>query len=269
MRVFLTTILAIACAIVLILGNLHWDKKTAISSKNGNNIETTKIDSKSLNDSSSSVEGKEALNEDLIKLAKNWPKEGLEVYKKALKEGRPYKILIVGSASLAADSGGWPNLVKKKLMDAYSGTISVTFKEYNLNSLEFVQQDKTQELIDEKADMILFEPFILNDNGIVRIEDTLDNIMNIMKEVKTNNPDTTFVLQPPHPLFNAKYYPLQVEELKKFTKQNNIPYLDHWAAWPDPATEEIKKYLLEDQSGPNQEGHKIWGKVVEDYLINQ
>ena len=51
-------------------------------------------------------------------------------------------------------------------------------------------------------------------------------------------------IQPPHPLYQATYYPVQVEALAQYAEDNDIPYLNHWEAWPDQDSKEIKDYLL-------------------------
>jgi hypothetical protein len=97
--------------------------------------------------------------------------------------------------------------------------------------MEFVENNKKQEVSTKKADLILFEPFLLNDNdGMVKIQDSLTHLSKIMKDVEKVNPDTTFLLQPSYPLYGATLYPKQVAELKKYAKENNITYLDHWKA---------------------------------------
>lgn len=270
MKVFLTTLLAIATAAVLILGNLNWAKKTTISSNTEvSKAAETKKDQLT-NGGSDNKSTSSASREVLLKLASNWPKESIEVFTKSLDEKRPFKILIVGSSALGGSSStGWPALVETKVNEAYGETVSVDVKEYALTSLDFIEQDKTQELVESKADLIIFEPFTLNDNGIVRIEDSLDNITTVIEEVNSDNPNAAFVLQPPYPLYNAQFYPLQVEALKNYAETNQISYLDHWTAWPDPATEEIKDYLLEDQSAPNEKGHGVWAEFVEGFLISK
>ena len=76
-------------------------------------------------------------------------------------------------------------------------------------------------------------------------------------------------LQPANPLFQAKYYPLQVEALKNYADRNNITYLNHWDAWPDTQSEEIKKFLIGEPSTPNETGHKLWADFLVDYFISE
>lgn len=170
---------------------------------------------------------------------------------------------------MAVDNSGWANAVKRKLEEIYGDTIAVKVKQYETNSMEFVQQDKQKELIDEKADMIILEPFTLADNGLINNSDTLDNITKIITDVKASKKDTTFILQPPHPLYNATYYPQQVNELKKYALDNKITFLDHWTVWPDTNSKELQNFLTKDNKSPNEKGHQLWALYIEKFLIKK
>jgi hypothetical protein len=62
------------------------------------------------------------------------------------------------------------------------------------------------------------------------------------------------MLMPLHPLYKAKLYPIQVAELKEYAEINQIPYLDHWSAWPVLESEDMLNFLTPDKSAPNEEG---------------
>lgn len=260
MKAFFTTVLAIACMVVLIWGNLHWTKKTTVSGKSNDtpvvNV-TKKVEEKSP-------------SSDLIQYTKNWPAEAVKGFEKAIEEERSYKVLFVGSDALGDDQTGWAADTKKQLLEAYGEkNMDVTIQVFEQTSLGFVNEEGAAKIAGEQVDLVLFEPFTLRDNGEVAIEDSLKNVQNVMDETIEANPDTVFILMPPHPIYNATFYPKQVDALKAFAEENQIAYLDHWEAWPDPMTDEIKEYLNADQSQPNEEGHKIWAEYVTDYLISK
>ena len=140
---------------------------------------------------------------------------------------------------------------------------------FDSTTSEFVAEQKALELAAEKAQLIVFEPLILNDNGVVPTRDSLANLTKVMEDVSLADPKVSFVLQPSFPLYNAKYYPVQVDELKKYAAANHIAYLDHWQAWPDYHKAALKDYLLPDGSAPNDKGFALWAKVMEDYLLGQ
>ncbi|CAH0346451.1 SGNH/GDSL hydrolase family protein [Bacillus sp. CECT 9360] len=253
MKKFIVILLGIACAITLVFGNVHWKEQ----------IES------SVNSSSAAKRNAEDRTEEekLLSYASNWPKESKRLYEKKLQEKKPFTILFAGSKAMAANENGWPVEVKEQLADVYGDTVTVKVKQFDLNSMEFVQQNKQQVLIKEKADMIILEPFTLADNGEVNIKDSFDNIRRIIQDVKESKNDTTFILQPPHPLYQATYYPQQVEDLKNFAKENKLAYLDHWTAWPDPNSEEMLSLLAEDRESVNANGHELWAEAIEEFLI--
>ena len=121
--------------------------------------------------------------------------------------------------------------------------------------------------MEEQPDLILFEPFILKDNGEVGIDHSLENASAVIASVKESLPQTEVILQPPHPLYKANFYPKQVEELQQFAEDNGITYLNHWEAWPDKNSEEIKEYISEDASQPSAKGHQLWADYLIDYFI--
>ncbi|MDQ0219254.1 SGNH/GDSL hydrolase family protein [Peribacillus cavernae] len=262
MKIILSLLLAIACTAVLVLGNMHWNDQIK-SSVNSSSAAQEEVPQKSVDEKQNPTE------DELLSFAGNWPKESQELYKKRLGEKKPFTILFGGSKAMAANVNGWPNAVKGELEKTYGDTVTVKVKQYDLNSMEFVQQDKQQELIDQKADLIIFEPFTLADNGEINNSDTLDNITTIIQNVKAAKKDTTFILQPPHPLYKATFYPQQVNELKNFAKENNITYLDHWTVWPDIHSKELQNFLNKDNESANAKGHEVWALYIEEFLIKK
>ncbi|MBT2661589.1 SGNH/GDSL hydrolase family protein [Bacillus sp. ISL-45] len=261
MKAFFTTLLAVVCMGVLLWGNMHWTKKTTVSGNN--DVSPAVVVTKEAEVTSSPADA-------LLDLTRNWPEQAAENFKKALDENRTYKILLVGSAALGDEQSGWASSTKEQLIAAYGGEhMEVDIQTFNLTSLEFIDEEGTAQVSGSLADMVLFEPFTLMDNGEVTIENSLDNIQQVIDGTLEAKPDTVFMLMPPHPIYNAVYYPKQVEALKNYAEENEIPYLDHWEAWPNTKTEEIKEYITPDYSQPNEQGHEIWSKYVTDYLISK
>ena len=156
---------------------------------------------------------------------------------------QPFKIAFLGSSALGEGEDSWPEIVKASLNEAFCSNRDGFDFYYDLTSLEFVNEDKVTEVIEEQPDLVLFEPFTLKDNGLVTIDDSLENASSTIAKIKESLPDTVVLIQPPHPLYQATYYPVQVEALEQYAEDNDIPYLNHWEAWPDQDSEEIKEYL--------------------------
>ncbi|WP_079506564.1 SGNH/GDSL hydrolase family protein [Mesobacillus jeotgali] len=256
MKHFLTICLTIVCFAILVLGNQHWKEKTKV----------TAYEDKSGLYKEEKDEA-EHVGTEILSYTKKWPVEAQLSYKRAINDKKPYKILIAGSPALGQQSSGWAYILKDKLKETFHETIVVSVKIYDLNSTQIIEERKYEELAAEKADLILLEPFILKDNGQVTIENSNENINKIIESIKTANLGAIVLLQPANPLFQAKYYPVQVDSLKEYAESNNITYLNHWDAWPDPQSEDIKKFLIGEPGTPNEKGHQLWADYLIDYFI--
>jgi lysophospholipase L1-like esterase len=259
MRAFFTTSIGLACLVLLILGNLHWQKKIEVTGS-GSSQQTT-----------NSEEGSEvfAQVDPVLDYTTNWSEQEKTNFQTALSESRPYHILIVGSEQLGEGESSWPALFQKEMLATYGeNIISIQSTTYTETTTEFVESGKQADFITSQVDLIIWEPFILSDNAVVPIEATLENISSVINEVKESNPNTTFILQPPNPLYQPKLYKTQVEQLKAFAEAQEIPYLDHWTSWPDPMSEQIQEYLNE-YNQPNEQGHRVWADYLRGRFINQ
>jgi hypothetical protein len=145
--------------------------------------------------------------------------------------------------------------------------ISIDTKMYTETTEEFY--DSGRETDFTNYDLIIWEPFTLTDNGNVVIETGQEYILSVIKEVKSANPSTSFILQPPNPIYKASFYLVQVNALEKFANKNGVPYLNHWGAWPSTYSDAIKTYLTEDGNLPNEIGHKAWADYLIKYFINR
>ena len=205
----------------------------------------------------------------LLHYAAKWPAEAQENFQAALENGQPYKIVIAGSPALGQEPSGWSAIVKQELEKVYGESIDVSVKSYDLTSVEFINEGKHEELAAERGDMVLLEPFILKNNGKVGNELAAENYSEIITAIKDANEKAVVILQPANPLSKARFYPLQVEALKEYAEANELPYIDHWQAWPE--TEEERRELFDgsEQSYPNESGHKLWADYLVNYFISE
>ena len=259
MRVFLPTIIVLLSITSIVMGNIHWKGK----------ISDVNISQPKAKEVSTETHASSPRQENLVKYIGNWPNESKELYKHRLSEGKPFKILLVGSSSLGNEAYNLPDDLAQQLKTVYGDTVQVDGLIYDMTSSQFVVQNKQKELADATADLILLEPFTLKDNGNVTIEESLENITSIIQDVQSESKDTQFMLQPPNPLYKATYYPNQVKELDKYAKANDIPYLNHWSNWPDLSSEKMRDVLNENQKLPNENGYKIWSLYLEEFFVKQ
>jgi len=262
MRTIFTFLLGMAAVAVLLAGYFHWHQRIEAS--------TTHIASAAgAPESAAATSQAKTDDSDLISYTRNWPKSAADRFQQTLKENKPFKILFVGSPAFGTDTTGAYPVVKKKLLDTFGAKhIEVNLKTYKTTTKQFVNANKQAEIASEKADFVIFEPFILLNNGEVLIEDTLANVSKIIADVQAKNPNTTFALQPSYPLYKAKIYPAQVAELKKYAAAHHITYLDHWTAWPNQTAPAFKEYLTPDQSAPSEKGYQVWSDYLIHYLIH-
>ncbi|WHY00431.1 SGNH/GDSL hydrolase family protein [Neobacillus sp. DY30] len=255
MKCLLTCLWGFVCLSVLVYGHIHWNKETA-----ANAVATTQGV-----EQQESEESNEVTFDQYLALAANWPETAKQSFKQALESEQPFKILFVGTTA-----NQWEAEVTQRLTESYgSEHITTAIHTYDQTSKDIVSENKQLELAAEKAQLVVIEPFLLNDNGKVKIDGTLANLTKIIEDVKLSNPDTAFIIQPSYPIYLPKYYSTQVEALKAYAEENNLTYLDHWTAWPATDNPEIKNYLNEDQSSPNENGYQAWGQFLVQYFVNK
>lgn len=249
MKYFFTVIWGIICLGVLAYGHIHWNKQVAVKA-----VETPVITQEpSVTDYSTYLE-----------MAANWPETAKTQFKLALEAEQSFKILFVGSSSM-----DWEKSVSQHISENFgSDKVSTALHTYDQSSKDFIAENKQLELAAVKAQLVVIEPFLFNDNGNVKIEATLANLTKMISDIKAANPDTTFILQPSYPIYLPNYYSKQVEGLQEYAAANNIKYLDHWTAWPATDNPEIKDYFS-DESGPNEKGYQVWAQYLNDYFVNK
>ncbi|GER74427.1 hypothetical protein [Weizmannia acidilactici] len=187
-------------------------------------------------------------------------------FKAAISKGRAYKIAIVGSDAMGIDSNGWGPQLKQALRKAYGSHVHVSLFAYDMNSDEFIREGKYKDVADFQPDLVLFEPFILNNNGAVAMENQLNDIKTAAAAWK----DAVLLIQPSFPLYQATNYPDQVDQLEMFTKMEGYTYLNHWKNWPDPNSGKFKAYVKfenGEQTAPSAKGVKVWYEYLRDYFI--
>lgn len=157
--------------------------------------------------------------------------------------------------------------MKAALEKQYGNTIEITIFQWDTDSLHFINGEEVDEVTAFAPDMVLNEPFSLNNNSIgVSAEDNLDSIDIFKRQLMEANEDAVLLLQPTHPIYGATYYPRDVEKLKEYAEEKGIPYLDHWKAWP--GVESLEKMLVDTKDTSNEEVHSLWAGYLINYFIS-
>ncbi|MED4968181.1 hypothetical protein P9759_14765, partial [Heyndrickxia coagulans] len=253
---------------VFVAGHLYWGYKTDPSRFKPASREVKAVKAKA---EPAAGKKREANKTDkpassLADYTKNWPKKARSDFKTALSKEHAYKIAIVGSDAMGADTNGWGPQLKQALQDAYGSYVSVSLFAYHLNSDEFIREGKYKDVANFKPDLILFEPFILINNGAVAMDNQLEDI----KTAAAAWGDAVLVIQPSYPLYKAANYPAQVKELESYAKKEGYTYLDHWKNWPDPDSDAFKSYVTfqnGEQTAPSKKGTTAWYDYLRKFFI--
>jgi hypothetical protein len=254
MKYFFTAVWALICVGFLAYSHINWNKQTAAKTVGSEPALSVAQEANDIN-----------MDSKYIELAANWPEAAKAQFKQALAEQKPFKILFVGSTAME-----WEKNVTQNISESFgSDKVITAIHTYDLTTEEIIRENKQLELAAEQAQLIVIEPFLLNDNGHLKIDVTLANITKMMEDIKAGNPDTTFILQPSYPIYLPKYYSVQTEALKEYAAVNNLTYLDHWTAWPATDHPDIQNYLNEDQSAPNELGYQAWAQYLSAYFIKK
>jgi hypothetical protein len=262
MQKVLTFLLCIAFIAVLYIGQSHWNDKITGASAKDQSTSTVKQEETSEEDAQ--------VDEKLLALTKNWPGEAANHFKQAMVAGDTYKILFVGSPAIGSENEGAFPLVKQALLEAYGADhIEVGLKTYNSTSSYLIKENKQTEIAAEQADLIVLEPFMLKNNGLLSPENTFKDLTKIIEDVKAAKPETVFIIQPSYPIYKASIYPKQIAQLKAFVEQQGLTYLDHWTSWPDYNTDAIKDYITADHKAATEKGAQVWSQFLIDYFIHK
>ncbi|MGG3568552.1 SGNH/GDSL hydrolase family protein [Priestia megaterium] len=255
MKVWINIIATITLIATIVLGKMYWSEKVEAEGA----ARPTVVGSSSPPVSSKNWKS----------YTRNLPTSIVEKLEKAKKTGEPIKLVIVGSQDTSTDSDAWPAQLKKKLNNTYGSAVEVEVQEYkDKNSLEFIREKLYEKVMEAKPDILLFEPFLANDNGIVGITNTLDNISLIMTHINENVDGLVTIIQPSHPIYHAVNYPKEAEQLKAFAKKNEYEYINHWSEWPNSDSESLLNYLNESKTAPSEKGNTAWAKALELYFTN-
>ncbi|MBY6037121.1 SGNH/GDSL hydrolase family protein [Fictibacillus nanhaiensis] len=196
---------------------------------------------------------------------KNAPKGIAELYKQKKDAGKALTFHLIGSTNTSMEDGTWAKLFATQMTDTYGENVNVFITSLGkMTSLELQNNQVYSDVIKKKADIVLIEPVLLNDNIGIRMDDTLFVLGKMIAGIKAANPEAIILLQPSNPINSPNKYAVQIKELKKYAQEQNIPYLNHWDSWPSVESEDIKEYYNITTLLPNEKGYKVWA----DYMNN-
>jgi hypothetical protein len=271
----LTFLLAIVCIVFIVFGQMYWKDKTqqATASTSTVNEEgtntSTKTNDKGVEDNASTDSVSQLSEEEMKDSIQNLPDDVQSTILSAYESGESVSMLIIGSTAIGDKENGSASLFRDELQKVYGEDLfQIDTFGFDGYSNEFVEELPTLEIADKSYDLVLMEPFTLSDNGYIPTANNHDNIETTLTAFQENNENTILMLQPPQPIYDANFYPSQVEDLKEFAEEQGYAYFNHWTSWPDPESEEILDYL-DDESNPNEDGAKLWANALAEIFISE
>lgn len=259
----------VSCFAIILLSYISWDIKLDNIKKDATKVVPI---SKNVNSSPRQDDNPEKLSmtqQDLKNAISKSESDVQNLFEKRFQNGQSLKMLILGSQAMDQGGNGYAKLLEDSLRETYGDFIDVSSKSFNTSSAEFIEQHLNDIKWSQKYDLILFEPFILNDNGLVSIEDEFTYIDQVVAKAQSAVKDSVVVLQPSYPIYGTTFYDANVTSLKAFAKERNLPYINHWRKWPSSSDVKLKDYLTEDSEQPNEKGAQLWGNTLSEYFTNQ
>ncbi|MEB1810186.1 MAG: SGNH/GDSL hydrolase family protein [Bacillaceae bacterium] len=243
---------------IVIFGKMHYDNKLASIKENASNHQ--------LLDSNVS----KVMDKELLELTNNMNNELRDLFIRKFESEETLSILVIGSDATFTsedDDLPWPFQFIEAIEENYVGAYFhlETMNLEDISTHQLIETNAHYQAASFQPDVMIVEPLLLNDNGIVKIDDTIQNINILLDTVKESSPEVFILLQPPNPIFQATVYLEQVNYLKEFALTNRYEYLDHWEAWPEVTDEQLQRVLTGIY--PNTIGHELWAGYINDYFV--
>ncbi len=265
-------LISILCIIILVLSYFTWTDKLENAhnmSKTIPNAQTEKVQTEDTAANEDPLpEEWELTREEVVAALINADAKIQELVLDRYDQSENIQMLIVGSTVMNDGSPGYGQQLSEALTNTYGSLFEITLSPWDVTSEKFVETHIEEIAWDTEYDLVLMEPFTLNNNGLVTIEDEHDHILAVQERAREEVEDTIVMLQPPHPFYQAQFYLTQVRALETFANDNDIPYINHWTDWPATDDVAITEFLTEDNS-PNSDGANLWSSFLSSYFTSQ
>ncbi|OLO42351.1 hypothetical protein BTR23_03800 [Alkalihalophilus pseudofirmus] len=258
MNKLVISLICVVAIIITIFGKVHYDNKLAAIGENAKEQQQL-------------INSQQALYDHWLQLMTNMNEQLIDIFMQKLEADETITVLTIGSnfsfMSEEDETQSWPFQLKEEL-EAHYGNGKFAFEMTNVEDAStnhFIEANGHVQAASYLPDVLIVEPFLLNDNGIVKIDDTIENVELLIETVKEASPDVFVILQPPNPIFNPTVYVEQVDELQYFAKKHDYEYLNHWQVWPEIRDEHIEEFL--DGVYPNANGQELWAEYIVNYFV--
>lgn len=267
-----TLLFIVICGVVLLVSYMNWKDK--LSNMGVGLVPEGFSEIASADDESADIDVEVTVASDdntltpetISQLTAHMPESVAELVVSRFDSAEPIRLLIAGSQAIAqGGEGGAAGLIATFLDERYGSFIETEIVSVPGTSKDFVEAMEDAVSWSNGYDLLLFEPFTLNNNGKVIIEDEHRHILTVQEKLRSYKDDAELLVMPSQPIYRPNFYGTQIRSLGKFTESRGIPYIDHWAEWPDTDSDSINDYL-EDDSAPNDMGATAWATAVQRFF---
>jgi len=268
-------IVSIGCVIILITSYLVWQARIESVANNASvRIHSTEIVKEEQSDDQEPNEEEkveEQLNfKVLTGLIQNLDESSQQVILNRFEQQENVQLLILGSEALDMGEPGYAEILQNNIQSSYGDFMEVDVIPFDGSITEFQEQIENVDVDWQKGyDLVLFEPFTVNNNGVVIVEDAFETILSVNEFIQTEVSDAQLILHPSYPIYNSVYYPVEVNALKEYSLATGIPYIDHWKEWPEITDEQLQTYFNEDRTTVNSKGANLWANTLSSYFISK
>ncbi len=259
----ISMLVVLFCIGALVYGNFHWnDKLGSAVNQEAANILTNRSET-----ATEVTENKENSTKGSFA---ELPLEMSEFLTEKHNNGEVVELVIIGSDVNKLADKKWTKLFKEELQTTYNELFNITVNAIpgEVTTADVVNEGLHLENLNSVPDIVILEPFLLDSNGLIMIEHSLENISIMIEDLKEMNSDLFLILQPGQPLRNATYYPKDVEELRTWSVEHGYTYINHWESWPTNA-EELSEYIETEDIIPNDKGHEVWAEHLIKYFTGE
>lgn len=181
----------------------------------------------------------------------------------AKQSGDPLRLVVAGPGAVTSEGdNSFPQQLADRIEENWNGisTEVETITYDDSTSLEVLNEGGPEEMAGADADLFIFVPFAVSDNGTVSSDDTIYATREITEAVQEN--DSAYYISAPQPWYEAQYYLEQLDAIEGYADETGVTYLNHWSAWPAVDDEELIDYVGEDTPVPTEQGHTAWADGI-------
>lgn len=278
MRIFLFLMSAVLCLGVLVTGHLHWQNKLTAAGIEGKQ-EQEKIILKEQEEKQARIKSLDP---------KNNPTQAtidFLLYKALTQEN--VVIAAVGSNGTAGSGAShpsktWPELLERGLRLEFPElkNLKITKRGYEgYTTTDLINSGKINDVIAGQPDLVILENAVLNNyNQSISLEQTNQEIENLVTSLQTGLPNSKIMLLSPNPIVNSEnrnnlkltYLDYLDESMEKITEKK-WPYMDSNGEILTKISKEnivLADIMASDHFHLNDRGYYLWYEVIVDFIKN-